>query len=300
MMFTIALGSSLSQNQHEQGGSDSSAYKSANTTQEGRFKANIKTSYTPIEPKANPKPERNEWRDERGLFAQTQATKWAGWMLVVSICMALLSAFGLGTIIWTLRETRKAGEKLSEQNATALKASKAEFQPYLTFSEQVKVLGINKQITGGLPTRAVVKITDKSLDIGGSIEIKNEGKTPANNIFWVISGTMRRGDDEHTIFDNGTHSYLGAGKTKRLKILEKIFIDSESVRIDIADWRFTINLRLSFFDTFDIKKRRVFMANYSGGAVSSETLGNYFSPLYLEEYAEVEAEERDYPENHYT
>lgn len=52
-------------------------------------------------PPANPRPKRNEWREERDLQAQREMAQWAFWMVVVSGVGVVITGAG----VWLVRET---------------------------------------------------------------------------------------------------------------------------------------------------------------------------------------------------
>jgi len=307
LMFTIALGSSLSQNPHQQSRSNTSTYESTNTPQNSGLKAYVKTDNVPVEPEANPNPERNEWRSERGLLAQTEATRWAGWMLFVSVIMALLSAAGVAIVIWTLKETMKAGQKLSEQNAIALKASKAEFQPYLD---------------AVLAEKPIVTVYERDdcfeVSVRGNIIITNTGKTPAihmfGNIGFVIDAFISHGIAGKIGYSGSTESkssyssrlgrsMLGQGESYDYPIsfsarFPKVLFDGANFLPSPDKIRVGLGLRMSFTDDFVSSKkmlgrygRRVMEYEFGPDVARSEVMPAPF-------LREVGPKKLDYPEEH--
>ena len=294
-MFTIALGASLCQNPSNTSYSETSTYKSSHSTQKHETKTVV--TGVLVEPKANPKPKRDEWRNERGLLAQTQATKWAGWLLFVSSIMAVLSAFGIYLVIVTLNETRIAGEKLAEQNTIALNASRAEFQPYLSFDDRMwfKGLDIHRDETNAM-IGATATRNQCSINVSPRINVINRGKTPATDIFVTHTGRLfnsrisHRGNNEprqihRDKFDfDGSRigpTYLGAGEDKPLTLSSEIVFDRQwlnkyvrdfkagrpvdnSIRdISLFNGHFNITITISFSDQLS-KERRAFVVRYIG------------------------------------
>jgi len=189
-MFTITLWATLCQNPYKYESSNANTYNSSEHPISAPRSYPVTENYTPHEPVTNPYPNRDEWRTERDLIAQTDMANWAKWMFIVSCIMAFLSALGIWLILVTLRETREAGNKLSKQNEIALNASKAEFQPYLSFSkrielDQLKITERYDNIIGAKATR-----DDYSFHISPEITATNKGKTPATEIYITHTGRI--------------------------------------------------------------------------------------------------------------
>lgn len=85
------------------------------------------------QPKANPNPERDEWRSEQDLKAQTDMSKWAFWMLITSVAMAALSAVGIFLIVDTLKETRSATAAANRAIDVSREIGRKQAKAYLSF-----------------------------------------------------------------------------------------------------------------------------------------------------------------------
>lgn len=110
-------------------------------------------------PMADPKPERNEWREEQDLYAQRQMAKWAFWMLVISGAGVVVGGLGLLFLKRTLDETRAMTEATREIGENQTRAYCIIKSAYVTtpqgMENQDKLIGLCVEVENTGPTPAV-------------------------------------------------------------------------------------------------------------------------------------------------
>jgi len=174
-------------------GLNNKAQQNVNTPNQGSPAVNV---YEQFEvPERNPNPERQEWREEEGLWAQQEMAKW-------TTIMAILSGFGLviafAGLIFVARTYRVAQDTARRQ-----------LRAYVTM-DKVEI------------TRFAV---NEPLEI--SIPMKNCGQTPALNFRgWHVIDIVRIADKP---FEDGTYAAwstypLGPGMTARAYLQNAIVI----------------------------------------------------------------------------
>ena len=97
---------------------------------------------------------------------------------------------GISLIVLTFFETYVAGSEMRKQSAIASKTARAEFQPYLKFSDEIELSGLN--ITRGNDDAIIganAYGNDNSFQIEPRVTVTNKGKTPATRI--LVSHTGR-------------------------------------------------------------------------------------------------------------
>jgi hypothetical protein len=155
----------LIQNPYEYKDSTSSRNQSQLTISDKHPKSVTVASPFIHKPVANPKPERDEWRSEHDLEAQTNMAKWARYMVYVSAVMAVLSAAGIWLIYATLSATRLGTESMQKALEETKRATRLEMQPYLSCSK--------------ISIKENVRVEGREVQTYQIVTIKNNGKTPA-------------------------------------------------------------------------------------------------------------------------
>lgn len=238
------------------------------------------------------------YADRSDLTAQWEAANKAHWGFYAGL-------LGLVLLTWTLYETLAASGELRRQTEISRTANRAEFQPYIKFSETVQVsrFGLFTDEPNELD-EVFFKKQRGSLLFEVKTDITNTGKTP------VLNGTFRSEDNLHwpektetgsrfvsrdskshgTIFD-----YIGAGETKEdTTIIHNFRIDPkdadnrEMTEIEVSKYRLWLKLWVSFTDPIN-EYRRTFYVEYVG------LLGDENLPIRT--YMEVETQPEDDPNN---
>jgi len=189
----------------------------------------------------------------------------------------------------------KRSNRISRDALEATKnTSRAEFQPYLSFSDKIDIR-CDKTILTGITTRAIVEKEGNRLNPQGFIEVTNEGKTPALDGRFSCIGIMRNDEWEVPINLRGSIPYLGVDKTVKAKVLEYIRLnrDIEGDRFNIVNMWFDVEVRISFRDPFSENKRRVFRSNYRGGHIRDGVQSGFFRNIRRKSFAEVEPTDTD-------
>jgi len=187
----------LIQNPHQYEGRNANGYASPQASHNSITKTAVVLDDAVITPKANPNPNRQEWRSEEGLVAQTEAVQWSKYTFWLGVIATILSVIGVGIVIWTLKETMKAGEKLAEQNKIALDTARAEYQPYLKFSHEIRFNFLDEVITQtdefGEPTSMNYFFGDAlgRMPVEFYLVLENKGKTPITNGMVRVNATLR-------------------------------------------------------------------------------------------------------------
>lgn len=209
-----------------------------------------------------------DWRASRSaLAAQWKASD----MSEVTFRVGLL---GIILLVWTIIETFKAGEKMSEQNDIALKASKAEFQPYVGFEKAIPIKGVNNWM---------VENSGRFLKIEGDCWIENTGKTPMFDVSYSAQSKLtfinspmnpfKTVEIDSELPSKKIFEYLGASDKIQVPVIGSVSTTNlELVVSDKNDWKqvpvrdvgLEITIRLSFKDSFSDNRRREFIANYYG------------------------------------
>lgn len=249
--------------------------------------------------------------------AHTNASSLQHYDHKAQILMAVFTAIGLvigGAGLWmiyrTLIETGSAAVSAKDSLALERDNSRLELQPYIT----LQVKGFKK-----VPTTRTSNILGDRTEFGYivSVEIKNIGKTPAENMFINIGsrGTimMSKGDIKTlnysaTSIDKEQHMQsmgaisLGAGYSYVREFRLSFIVPSDELeQFDTdpikANTRFTLAFRMSITDNFTRK-----LGELNGRYQRRVFLFDYFSFTGLEDMTaavaalEVPAEAVDYPE----
>ena len=88
--------------------------------------------------------------------------------------MFWFSIAGMALILVTLLETQAAGKLITQQNVNAVKATKAEFQPYISFEKKINDFRIS--FIADYETEPRIRFSNLKA------VISNTGKTPAKNV----------------------------------------------------------------------------------------------------------------------
>lgn len=99
--------------------------------------------------------------------------------------MFWFSIAGMALILVTLLETQAAGKLITQQNVNAVKATKAEFQPYISFEETAEI-GHSFLRDEGL--EPILVHENNWIEIPFVVRFKNIGKTPATSILCHFEG----------------------------------------------------------------------------------------------------------------
>jgi hypothetical protein len=170
---------------------------------------------------------------------------------------------GIILLFWTLFETLKAGKLIVRQNEIALHAAKAEFQPYIEFSNKVEIRKTTISYNG---------ITELKCKI--SIPLRNVGKTPIFDL--ILSGSAKLFGDtsaiETTDISQIEPYMIINGDVEIVCKLETIFTLKHEDNNRWADREFYLMLDFSFFDSFDKENRRTYCVEYFQETNSQERL----------------------------
>jgi len=168
----------------------------------------------------------------------------------------ILGIFGSGLLVKTLLYTRDASIAASETLSVARKATKAEFQPYLS-AEHIKRIGVVLRSRGDVYHQLNVYTND--------FQIKNVGKTPASEVEITARAVH---------YDQGRHFDINANvsdfKTGDMTPTE-LWYCSLSFEIDFPDGdandferirEMDIYITVKFRDMFSDKKFRTYVFHY--------------------------------------
>jgi len=178
---------------------------------------------------------------------------------------------GISLIVLTFFETHVAGGQMRKQNDIALNTSKAEFQPYLRFANEITLKGI---------TDGMAEHSGRWLKISGDCVIQNNGKTPMMNGSYTSHSELTFVNSPMdfmkpvTLTDKHSHGcfdYRGSTDqaefiavssfpTKKLGLV--ITEEHNWNTIDVRQARLDIIIRVMFRDGFS--KNRTFEARYVG------------------------------------
>jgi hypothetical protein len=130
------------------------------------FKNVTEASVSPVgtikAPQRNPKPDRNEWREESDLYAQWSMVWWAKASAIIAGIGLFITSVGIVLVKQTLDANRAAVAAANRANESQREIGEAQVRAYLTIS---KVVG---------------KFTDDGLQV--QFTASNSGNSPADNI----------------------------------------------------------------------------------------------------------------------
>lgn len=231
-----------------------------------------------------------------------------------------LGVFGSLLLFWTLRYTRSAAESAQEtlkiaQDTLSVteRATKAEFQPYLTISRlKVPLFETESSELEGVldgenykPEFCVHRIQG-DISLTPIISVFNKGKIPAREIFCLAAAELH-----YSVWDDNAGGWK-SGVSKHIRSIQQYFAhqinsgDSESLEVpmcfktginsDLTEkeevglfgFRLEAGVRISWIDDFSSPSRRVVVATFS-----DLLAGGGFEPI---GFIETTAEEYDNPD----
>ncbi|MEQ8265656.1 MAG: hypothetical protein RH982_00545 [Parvibaculum sp.] len=82
-------------------------------------------------PPPNPNPSREEWREEQDLKAQRGMAQWAGWLLIISVISAGVTAAGVVYVALTLDTSKAAVAAANRNTDEAKRIGEAQVRAYI-------------------------------------------------------------------------------------------------------------------------------------------------------------------------
>lgn len=179
-----------------------------------------------------------------------------------------LTVLGLMLLAITLYETLVAGTALTKQNRIALKATKAEFQPYLSFSNlYLAVDNGADDWEEPVCTQAPFDDRDGFVSFLLTVHYSNWGKTPAENIRFEGVVLIQNLINDEVILDGNVleplidlKDYLisSDGDVEyifTIKAPSKKTLPYEPTHMDLLMKRIKVTLNVFFTDQFSAKER---------------------------------------------
>ncbi len=194
----------------------------------------------------------------------------------------MLGVLGTGLLTYTLIGTMNANRQLRRQNEIALDATRAEFQPYFEVYPFKFKPPLHVEETGAERYIPYFYYRDGKIDIPYSMLIKNNGKTPARDLFYILSAEIwiptqtdtGRAFEKFLIKRQMSYfsHFIGSDKQKKIEgrltfnigDVEGFEIRDNKIRSD--RFRVEVNIRISWSDDFS-DDRRVRIA-YGTGLLS--------------------------------
>lgn len=248
--------------------------------------------------------EKEYTEQEKESFVRERSDLAAQWAMAQFTWIGIwVAVIGIGFVVWAIIEGRRAAryaEKVLIETVKSTKitekTSKAEFQPYLTFSNSIELghLGISRfegsdQIVGASAVRS-----DHHIQIAPRIHVTNKGKTPATDVFVSHNGKItntrvvaRKDEDrrfERDVFNFRAHRvgplYIGISEEHPVDLSLSIVFDRKKEKeflaaikrgtrvndireVTLINASFAFNIVISFVDLFS-EHRRAYAVTYLG------------------------------------